>query len=68
MEEQPKFVTFSNASNSQRFVVVNTTAISSIKQESEGVVLITLKEIKDGNSVSFTGNYDLATILLMLKQ
>ena len=66
MEVKEKFVTFSNASNLQRFVVVNTSAISSIMQESEGVVRITLKEIKDGNSVSFTGNYDLKTILLML--
>lgn len=66
MEVKEKFVTFSNASNMQRFVVVNTSAISSIMQESEGVVRITLKEIKDGNSVSFTGNYDLKTILSML--
>ena len=66
MEEQIKFITFSNASNMQRFVIVNRSEISSIMQETEGVVRITLKEIKDGENVSFTGNYDLKTLLLML--
>jgi hypothetical protein len=67
-QEKTKFIQFSNASNLGRFALVNRDSISSITQKhgSDTVVVITLKEIKNGENVSFEGNYDLPTLTLML--
>jgi hypothetical protein len=53
---------FNNASNGQRFVLVDPLSIALIEQISDGLVKITTKAVKDGENVSFTGNYDLKTI------
>lgn len=53
---------FNNASNGQRFVLVDPLSIALIEQVSDGVVKITMKEIRDGQNISFTANYDLQTI------
>jgi hypothetical protein len=53
---------FNNASNGQRFVLVDPLSIAIIEQVSDGLVRITMKEIRDGQNISFTANYDLATI------
>ena len=52
---------FSNASNGQ-FVLLDPLSIAIIEQESAGLVRITMKETRDGKNISFTANYDLATI------
>jgi hypothetical protein len=53
---------FNNASNGQRFVLVDPLSIALIEQISDGVVRITMKEVRDGQNISFTANYDLQTI------
>lgn len=53
---------FNNASNGQRFVLVDPLSIALIEQISDGVVRITMKEVRDGENISFTANYDLQTI------
>ncbi len=53
---------FNNASNGQRFVLVDPLSIALIEQVSDGLVRITMKEIRDGQNISFTANYDLQTI------
>ena len=53
---------FNNASNGQRFVLADPLSIALIEQVSDGLVRITMKEIRDGQNISFTANYDLQTI------
>lgn len=53
---------FNNASNGQRFVLVDPLSIALIEQISDGTVRITMKEVRDGQNISFTANYDLQTI------
>jgi hypothetical protein len=53
---------FNNASNGQNFVLLDPLSIAIIEQERDGLVRITMKETRDGNNISFTANYDLATI------
>ena len=53
---------FNNASNGQRFILVDPLSIAFIEQVSDSLVEITMKEIKDGKNISFTANYDLKTI------
>lgn len=57
---------FNNASNGQRFVLVDPLSIALIEQVSDGLVRITMKEIRDGQNISFTANYDLATIYTII--
>ena len=61
-----KLVVFNNASNAGRFVMVNPTSIALIEQADNYTVRVTMKEIRDGQSISFTDNYDITTLLSML--
>jgi hypothetical protein len=53
---------FNNASNGQKFVLVDPLSIALIEQVDNSTVCITMKETRDGKNISFTGNYDLKTI------
>lgn len=53
---------FNNADNGQRFILVDPLSIAMIEQISEGLVRITMKEIRNGENINFTANYDLQTI------
>lgn len=66
MNDKQKMVVFNNASNGGKFVMVNPSSIALIEQTDNHTIRVTMKEIRDGQSISFTGNYDLATLLSML--
>lgn len=53
---------FTNASEGNKFVLVDPLSIALIEQVDMATVRITMKEIRDGQNISFTGNYDLKTI------
>ena len=53
---------FNNASNGQKFILVDPLSIAIIEQIDNATVRITMKEIRDGQNISFTANYDLQTI------
>ena len=46
---------FNNASNGQRFVLVDPLSIALIEQVDNTTVRITMKETRDGQNISFTG-------------
>ena len=57
---------FNNASNGQRFVLVDPLSISTIEQISDIVIRVTMKEQVDGQNITFTGNYNLETLLSII--
>ena len=57
---------FNNASNGQRFVLVDPLSISTIEQISDNVIRVTMKEQVDGQNITFTGNYNLETLLSII--
>ncbi|WP_288096024.1 hypothetical protein [Hydrotalea sp.] len=66
MEEKQKFIQLNT--DKGKFVLINPSSIASIEQTETHLVTVTMKEIKNGNNISFQCNYDLATILRLLNQ
>ena len=61
-EKKHNLKQFNNASNGQRFILVDPLSIALIEQIDNATVRVTMKEIRDGQNISFTANYDLQTI------